>query len=215
MSRVKHTSAASCIELMSSRGGYALHAPCQWSGHTVDVDSDTPLLWVLRDALDLKGTKFGCGTGLCGACTVHLDGAAGALVPDAGFRRREIRGDDHRRRRAHADRRAAAESVARGRCGPMRLLPAGPDHVGGRAARARQSAERRRHRQPPWTAISAAARPTLRIREAIKQAAKDESRFGCRAEGGVSHVAGSPVFHPPPCLGRTPFAGSPVPPCDS
>ena len=41
---------------------------------TVDVDSDTPLLWVLRDVLGMTGTKFGCGMALCGACTVHLDG---------------------------------------------------------------------------------------------------------------------------------------------
>jgi isoquinoline 1-oxidoreductase alpha subunit len=52
---------------------YTLHVNGQ--AHTVDVDSDTPLLWVLRDAIDLKGTKFSCGAGLCGACTVHLAGA--------------------------------------------------------------------------------------------------------------------------------------------
>ena len=39
---------------------------------TVNVDSDTPLLWVLRDELDLVGTKFGCGIAQCGACTVHI-----------------------------------------------------------------------------------------------------------------------------------------------
>jgi isoquinoline 1-oxidoreductase alpha subunit len=42
----------------------------------VDVDSSTPLLWVLRDSLSMTGTKFGCGMALCGACTVHLDGQA-------------------------------------------------------------------------------------------------------------------------------------------
>ena len=41
----------------------------------IDVDGDTPLLWVLRDVLGMTGTKFGCGMALCGACTVHLDGS--------------------------------------------------------------------------------------------------------------------------------------------
>jgi isoquinoline 1-oxidoreductase subunit alpha len=45
------------------------------SAYGVDVDGDTPLLWVLRDVLGMTGTKFGCGMALCGACTVHIDGA--------------------------------------------------------------------------------------------------------------------------------------------
>lgn len=46
------------------------------TSYNVDVDGDTPLLWVLRDVLGMTGTKFGCGMALCGACTVHIDGAA-------------------------------------------------------------------------------------------------------------------------------------------
>jgi len=42
----------------------------------VDAEPDTPLLWILRDALGLTGTKFGCGQGVCGSCTIHLDGQA-------------------------------------------------------------------------------------------------------------------------------------------
>jgi isoquinoline 1-oxidoreductase alpha subunit len=44
--------------------------------YDVDVDADVPLLWVIRERLQLTGTKFGCGIGMCGSCTVHLDGTA-------------------------------------------------------------------------------------------------------------------------------------------
>ena len=55
--------------------------------HSVDVESDTPLLWVLRDVLGMTGTKFGCGIAQCGACTVHIDGnpVRSCLLPIASI----------------------------------------------------------------------------------------------------------------------------------
>ena len=60
--------------------------------HSVDVDTDTPLLWVLRDAIGLTGTKFGCGVAQCGACTVFLDGKPlrSCSIPVAAFDKGEI-----------------------------------------------------------------------------------------------------------------------------
>jgi len=59
---------------------------------TVDVEDDMPLLWVLRDVLDIKGPKFGCGLAQCGACTVHVDGVAmrSCVLPIALVADREI-----------------------------------------------------------------------------------------------------------------------------
>ena len=60
--------------------------------HTVEVDENMPLLWVLRDILDMKGTKYGCGVGTCCACTVHLDGNAvrSCQLPISALAKQEI-----------------------------------------------------------------------------------------------------------------------------
>src|SRR6516162_1902180 len=58
------------------RGHMAFTVNINGTPRSVDVDGDTPLLWVLRDVLGMTGTKFGCGMALCGACTVHIDGTA-------------------------------------------------------------------------------------------------------------------------------------------
>ncbi|HTT56873.1 MAG TPA: (2Fe-2S)-binding protein [Opitutaceae bacterium] len=60
--------------------------------HPVDAPADMPVLWVLRDLLDLKGTKYGCGIGQCGACTIHVNGVPtrACLTPVATVGRRQI-----------------------------------------------------------------------------------------------------------------------------
>jgi aerobic-type carbon monoxide dehydrogenase small subunit (CoxS/CutS family) len=68
---------------MSAGTPFVLHV--NGKSRSVEADPDTPLLWVLREKLGLTGTKFGCGIGVCGACTVHFHGAAlrSCMLPDA------------------------------------------------------------------------------------------------------------------------------------
>ena len=115
--------------------------------HDVDVDGDTPLLWVLRDVLGMTGTKFGCGMALCGACTVHIDGAPPApasrsidSVGTSEITTIEAIGATAagaKIQKAWLDREVAA----------VRLLPVRPDHVGRGAARQQPAPDRRRHRR--------------------------------------------------------------------
>ena len=100
---------------------------------SVDTDANTPLLWVVREHLKLTGTKFGCGAGLCGACTVHVDGKAvrscqTTMSEVAGKKITTIEG-------LSPDQLAsAAEGLDRRAGAAMRLLPVRPDHAGGRTA---------------------------------------------------------------------------------
>lgn len=65
--------------------------------YNVDIPTDTPLLWVIREELNLKGTKFGCGKGLCGACTFHINGSPSrsCITPVAAVVGQEITTFDH------------------------------------------------------------------------------------------------------------------------
>ena len=115
--------------------------------HSVDVDGDTPLLWVLRDVLGMTGTKFGCGMALCGACTVHVDGVAtrSCITPIDSIGTSEITTIEAIG--ATRGGRQDPEGLARPRGRSMRLLPVGPDHVRCGAAREQPASDRFRHRR--------------------------------------------------------------------
>ena len=116
------------------------------SDQTVDVDGDTPLLWVLRDVLGMTGTKFGCGMALCGACTVHIDGQATRScittvdsIGQSAMTTIEAVGRD-------AQRQGDPEGLAGPRGRAMRLLPIRADHVGLGLAGEQSASQRFRHR---------------------------------------------------------------------
>ena len=128
--------------------------------HSVDVDDDTPLLWVLRDVLGMTGTKFGCGMALCGACTVHIDGqptrSCITTIDSVGTsaRSRPSR-PSARRRPGKAVQKAWLDLEVLA----MRLLPVGPDHVGRGAARGQCRSRPMPTSTERWPAMSAAAAP--------------------------------------------------------
>jgi isoquinoline 1-oxidoreductase alpha subunit len=146
--------------------------------HAVEVDPDTPLLWVLRDQLGLTGTKYGCGMALCGACTVHLDGAAvrACSLPvsaAAGKRVVTIEGLDSPVGRAVKDAWERLEVVQCGYCQPGQVMAA--------------TALLERRPQPTAEEVDAALAGNVcrcgtyvRIRAAVHAAARALGRGGVR-----------------------------------
>ena len=110
---------------------------------TVDVPADMPLLWVLRDVLNLKGTKFGCGIGQCGACTVQPARPRHAVVPDHRCRQAANAAITTIEGLSADGTSSAAARVAGNRRAAVRLLPGRPDHDGGGAAGHEPPADRR------------------------------------------------------------------------
>jgi hypothetical protein len=112
-----------------------------------NVAGDTPLLWILRDNLNLTGTKYGCGMALCGACTVHIDGqpTRSCVTPlsslKPGVEITTIEG------LASREGKGGASRVGEARRAAMRLLPVGPGDVGDGAARQEQAPDGQGHRR--------------------------------------------------------------------
>ena len=111
------------------------------NGKSVQVDAapDTPLLWVLRDHLQLTGTKFGCGAAHCGACTVHIDGVAirSCVTPLSAVAGKRVTSIEGLQSRVGLAVQAAWDKHQV----PVRLLPVGSGHDRGRAARQEREAD--------------------------------------------------------------------------
>ncbi len=123
----------------------------------VDAEAGKPLLWVLREDLNIVGPKFGCGVASCGVCMVHVDGVP---VRSCSMAVGGVAGKTGHHRRARTRRVARrAERVDRATGAPMRLLPARLHHVRRGLACGQSQADRRRHRQS-CSPTSAAAAPT-------------------------------------------------------
>ena len=143
---------------------------------SVPAEPDTPLLYVLRNDLELNGAKFGCGLAQCGACTVLVDGKAMRSCVTPIEHARQAR-DHHARRPRHARQAASAAAGLHRRAGrAVRLLHQRHDHDGEGAARPQSAADRgaRCARRSP--AISAAAAPTTASSRAVLRAA--QTRWG-------------------------------------
>ena len=126
------------------------------SSRTFDGDADMPLLWYLRDELGLTGTKFGCGGGFCGACTVHVDGQAVRSCQTPMSALAGTQGRHHRGPRRRPEPSGAAR-LDRGQRRAVRLLPDRPDHAGGGAPRREAEARPTPRSTRRWPATSAGA----------------------------------------------------------
>ena len=137
--------------------------------------ANTPLLWVIRDHVGLTGTKYGCGAGLCGACTVHVDGKA---VRACQTQVSEVTNKKVVTIEGLSPELLASAAEGLGRAGgtAMRLLPVRPDHEGGRAACHQQAAEPRADRR-------AYGRQHLPLRHLPPHHRRGRTGF----EGGLSH----------------------------